>query len=104
MEVRERCGGGLDGPARTVVAGLLKAGKQQTRTCSTMTAELSRLLEWLSAEGCRPVAIERPGVSWKPVFNLREGVVEVVFVNPRHVKAVPGRKTAVRACEWLADL
>jgi transposase len=43
-------------------------------------------------------------VYWKPVFNLLEGVMEVVLVNARHVKAVPGRKTDVRDCEWLADL
>lgn len=40
----------------------------------------------------------------KPVFNVLEGVVHVWLVNARHVKAVPGRKTDVRDCEWLADL
>jgi transposase len=43
-------------------------------------------------------------VYWKPVFNILEGVLEVVLVNARHVKTVPGRKTDVRDCEWLADL
>jgi transposase len=43
-------------------------------------------------------------VYWKPVFNLLEGTVEVILVNARHIKAVPGRKTDVRDCEWLADL
>ena len=59
---------------------------------------------WLVAEGCTHVAIESTGVYWKPVFNLLEGVLEVILVNARHVKAVPGRKTDVRDCEWLADL
>ncbi len=69
-----------------------------------MTDDLLMLLDWLSGEGCTHVAIESTGVYWKPVFNLLEGVLEVVLVNARHVKAVPGRKTDVRDCEWLADL
>jgi hypothetical protein len=50
------------------------------------------------------VAVESTGVYWKPVFNLIEGTLEVVLVNARHAKAVPGRRTDVRDCEWLADL
>jgi transposase len=55
-------------------------------------------------KGAQQVAIESTGVYWKPVFNILEGVLEVVLVNARHVKGVPGRKTDVRDCEWLADL
>lgn len=62
------------------------------------------LSDWLASEGCKHVAIESTGVYWKPVFNILEGSLEVVLVNARHVKAVPGRKTDVRDCEWLADL
>ncbi len=104
MEVLYRCCCGLDVHAQTVVACLIKDVKKQTRTFSTMTDELLVLLDWLSPEGCTHVAIESTGVYWKPVFNLLEGVVEVVLVNARHVKTVPGRKTDVRDCEWLADL
>ena len=104
MDVIHRCCGGLDVHARTVVACLIKDGRKQTRTFSTMTDELLLLSDWLSGEGCTHAAIESTGVYWKPVFNLLEGVLEVVLVNARHVKAVPGRKTDVRDCEWLADL
>jgi transposase len=48
--------------------------------------------------------MESTGVYWKPVWNLLEGQVELLLVNARHVKQVPGRKTDVRDCEWLADL
>jgi transposase len=58
----------------------------------------------LTAEGCTHVAIESTGVYWKPVFNILEGPLSVILVNARDVKAVPGRKTDVRDCEWLADL
>jgi len=50
------------------------------------------------------VAMEATGVYWKPVFNRLEPHVEVVLANAAHVKAVPGRKTDVRASEWLLDL
>ena len=41
---------------------------------------------------------------WQPVFNLLEGTFGVVLANAHHIKAVPGRKTDVKDCEWLADL
>lgn len=104
MEIIHACCCGLDVHARTVVACLIKHGRKSTRTFSTMTDELLRLSDWLVAEGCTHAAIESTGVYWKPVFNILEGVVEVVLVNAYHVKAVPGRKTDVKDCEWLADL
>ena len=104
MEVLYRCCAGLDVHARTVVACLLKDGRKEIRTFSTMTDDLLALSDWLSAAGCTHVAIESTGVYWKPVFNFLEGAMEVLLVNARHVKAVPGRKTDVRDCEWLADL
>ncbi len=104
MEVVYECCGGLDVHAKTVVACLIKQGRKQLRTFATMTDELLQLADWLASEGCTHVAIESTGVYWKPVFNILEGVVQVILVNARHIKAVPGRKTDVRDCEWLADL
>ncbi len=95
---------GIDVHAKTVVACLIKQGRKQTRTFSTMTADLLHLLDWLMAEGCTIIAIESTGVYWRPVFNILEGSITVMLVNARHVKAVPGRKTDVKDCEWLADL
>jgi transposase len=104
MQVLYRCCCGLDVHAKTVVACLIKDGKKQTRTFSTMTDDLLALCDWLTESGCTHVAVENTGVYRKPIFNLLEGVLEVVLVNARHAKAVPGRKTDVRDCEWLADL
>jgi transposase len=39
-----------------------------------------------------------------PVFNILAERLEVLVVNARHVKAVPGRTTDVADSEWLADL
>jgi transposase len=104
MQVLYPCCCGIDVHAKTVVACLIKQGKRQTRTFSTMTDHLLHLSDWLTAEGCTHVAIESTGVYWKPVFNILEEALSVILVNARDVKAMPGRKTDVRDCEWLADL
>ena len=104
MEVVYECCCGLDVHAKTVVACLIKKGRKEVRTFSTMTDELLQLADWLTSAGCTRVAIESTGVYWKPIFNILEGTIEVILVNARHIKAVPGRKTDVRDCEWLADL
>jgi transposase len=103
-----RCGG-LDIHKRLVVACRVTPGPdgqpvKQVRTFGAMTADLLALADWLAAGGCTHVAMESTGVYWKPLFNLLEGDFVLLLVNARHVKAVPGRKTDVRDCEWLADL
>lgn len=95
---------GLDVHAKTVVACLIVSGKKMTRTFSTMTADLLQLADWLLEAGCTHVAMESTGVYWKPVHTILESVCEVLLVNAQHVKQVPGRKTDVKDCEWLADL
>jgi transposase len=78
--------------------------RKEVRTFGATTGELLKLSDWLAACGVTHLAMESTGVYWQPVFNVLEGTVEVWLVNARHVKAVPGRKTDVRDCEWLADL
>ena len=48
--------------------------------------------------------MESTGVYWKPIFNILEDAFEVILVNARHVKNVPGRKTDVKDSEWLCKL
>jgi transposase len=95
---------GLDVHAKMVVACLITKGRKEMRPLATMTDELLQLGDWLSSVGCMHVAIESTGVYWKPGFNILESLLTVILVNARHIKAVPGRKTDVRDCEWLADL
>jgi transposase len=104
MEVVDECCCGVDVQAKTGVACLVTKGRKEIRTFATMTDELLQLGDWLSSAGCTHVAIESTGVYGKPVFNIRESLLTVILVNARHIKAVPGRKTEVRDCEWLADL
>ena len=48
--------------------------------------------------------MESTGSYWKPVYNLLEGQgLELMLVDPAHMKAVPGRKTDVKDAQWIAD-
>ena len=76
----------------------------EVRTFPTVTAGLIALADWLVAEGVSHAAVESTGVFWKPVFNILEDGFEVVLVNARHIKQVPGRKTDVKDCEWIVQL
>lgn len=70
----------------------------------TLTDDLLRLRQWLLEHGCGVVAMESTGVYWWPVHNVLEGHVEVILVNARHMRNVPGRKTDIEDCKWLAGL
>jgi transposase len=86
------------------VAGKGRRRLSEVRTFDTTTIALLQLADWLTEQGVTHVAIESTGVNWRPVFNVLEGSFEVILVNARHCKAVPGRKTDVKDCEWLAQL
>ena len=71
----------------------------------TFTADLHRLADWLVACRVTSVAMEATGVYWIPVYDILEARgLEVLLVNARHVKHVPGRKSDVEDCEWLREL
>ena len=107
---------GLDVHKETVVACVRISGpggkvSQETRTFATTSGQLLALGDWLAGERVSAVAMESTGVYWKPVWNLLEGratvegeLIELMLVNARHVKNVPGRKTDVKDCQWLAQL
>jgi transposase len=106
--VYERCCG-LDIHKKSIVACLSLPGPRGTaattvRTFGTMTADILALSDWLTGAGCTHVAMESTGVYWKPLWNLLEGLFTLLLVNPRHMKAVPGRKTDVTDAEWIASL
>jgi len=70
----------------------------------TFTEDLYRLKEWVLEQGCHVVAMESTGVYWRPVHNVLEDSCQVILVNARHVKHLPGRKTDVSDSRWLAGL
>lgn len=71
----------------------------------TFTADLHRLADWLAACRVTHVAREATGVYWNPIFEILDARgFQVILVNARHVKNLPGRKSDVSDCEWLRDL
>jgi transposase len=62
------------------------------------------LRDWLAAHGVRHVVMEATGVYWKPVWHVLEDEFELMLVNARHVKQLPGRKTDVSDAAWLCQL
>jgi transposase len=86
-----------------------RAGKrcQQVRKYTTFHQTLAGMVGWLSSQGVTHVTMEATGVYWKPIFYAlceAEGPLEVLLVNARHVKNVPGRKSDALDAAWLAEL
>lgn len=108
--VVERCAG-LDIGKDEVVAAIRAPGRgskrgQEIRSFSTFTEDLGALADWLGEAGVTQVVMEATGQYWKPVWYVLEdrGAFELLLVNARHVKILPGRKTDVGDAAWLAEL
>jgi transposase len=104
----ERCCG-LDVHKETIAACVRLGGRsghatQQVQTFRTTAADLVVLHDWLAAQGVTHVAMESTGVYWKPVFYALESDFTCLLVNAAHIKQVPGRKTDVQDCVWIAQL
>ena len=101
--VAKNCG--LDVHKETVVSTVCGKGvKTETRTFGTFTSSLKEMKEWLSSIGITHIAMESTGVYWKPIFNILEDAFEILLVNARHLKNVPGRKTDKADSRWICKL
>lgn len=108
QECLDKCCG-IDVHQESLTACVMKgSGKEmfkEIREFSTFTCGIQALGAWLKEHGVKHAAIESTGVYWKPVFNiLAEEDLDLMLVNARHVKNVPGRKTDVKDSEWLCKL
>ena len=85
------------------------AGRRKTvetvTTWGSTTNQVLALRDHLVAEQVTCAVMEATGDYWKP-FNylLEDAGFEVLLVNARHVKNLPGRKTDVSDATWLAQL
>lgn len=109
MDVVIRDVAGLDVHEASVVACVIietegRRLSKEIRTFGTMRADLVGLREWLHEKGVKHVVMEGTGVYWRPVYEMLEDIFDMWLVNARHVKNVPGRKSDVIDCEWLARL
>jgi len=71
----------------------------------TTTGELYALRDHLLVQGVHSVAMEATGIYWLcPYEVLEKAGLEVVVVNGKYVKNLPGRKTDMSDCQWQATL
>jgi transposase len=107
--VSERCAG-LDVGKDEVVACIRVpdgAGgrRQEVHSYPTFSSGLESLAEWLQDHDVAQVVLEATGQYWKPIwYVLEERGLELLLVNARHVKILPGRKTDVADAAWLCEL
>ena len=108
--VHPRCAG-IDISKRDAKVCVRIAGAARRRAAETVTTwgsmsgQILALRDHLAAEGVTCVVMEATGDYWKPFYYLLEDMpgAEVMLVNARHVKNLPGRKTDVADATWLAQ-
>lgn len=107
------CAMGLDVHRDIIVACLAKGEigsdpEIEIRSFSTLIPEMKKLRDWVIESDCRHVAMESTGIYWQPIYEMLEscfdGRINILVVNARHMKNVPGRKTDMRDAQWIATL
>lgn len=96
---------GLDVHKKAVTACVITPKGKEIRTFGTMTRDLLGMADWINSQNCTHVAMESTGVYWKPIYNILEQLgLELLVINAKHIKNVPGHKTDVKDAAWIADL
>lgn len=107
------CAMGLDIHRDIIVACLITGAlgtdpAVEIRSFSTLIPEMKKLRDWVVESECRNVAMESTGIYWQPIYEMLEpclaGEINILVVNARHMKNVPGRKTDMRDAQWIATL
>ena len=108
MEVIVERPGALDVHKARVTACVRVPGQdgrvEEVQEFKTTVRGLLVLRDWLKAHRVTQVTMEATGCYWKPVWHVLEDDFELLLVNARHVKQVPGRKTDVADAQWLCRL
>lgn len=110
MEVIHRRCAGVDVSKKDAKVCVRVQGSGRRATSSTVTtwtsmaASIVALREHLVAEQVSCVVVESTAAYWKPFYFVLEDALNVMLVNARHVRNVPGRKTDVSDAAWLAEL
>lgn len=98
-------GCGIDVHKNIIVATVRGTGiKEETRTFDGFTESIETMRDWLKSLKITHVAMESTGVYWKPIYNILEDGFEILLVNARHIKNVPGRKTDKKDSKWITKL
>ena len=79
--------------------------ERTVRSFGAYTGQLDELAHWLKECAVKTVAMESTGVYWIALYQkLEEAGFEVLLVDARQAKHVPGRKSDVQDCQWLQQL
>ncbi len=98
-------GFGIDIHKQVLVVTINSIGiKEETRSFDTFTSSIQTMQDWLLEHKITHIAMESTGVYWKPVFNVLEADFEIILVNARHIKNVPGHKTDKKDSRWICKL
>lgn len=100
-----KVGCGIDVHRSLITATIRKSNDEfEIREFNAYTSSLKSLRDWCQTEKVTHVAMESTGVYWKPVFNVLEEDFQILLVNARHVKNIPGHKTDKKDSIWLSKL
>lgn len=98
-------GCGIDVHKKVLVATIKGIGiKEETRSFDSFTSSIEAMRDWLLENKITHIAMESTGVYWKPVFNVLEESFDIILVNARHIKNVPGHKTDKKDSKWISKL
>lgn len=104
-QLNPKCAGIDVGATELFVCISKNCSKQEVRSFSTFTSNIKQMINWLKENKVESVAMESTGVYWiVPYEMLEEEGFEVLLVNARFFRAVPGRKTDVQDCQWIQQL
>lgn len=74
----------------------------ETERFETTTAEIGRLLDWLRERHVEVVVLEATSDYWRSVYYTLQPHLNLMLVNPSHLKGIPGRKSDPSDAAFLA--
>ena len=88
----------------TILTGDYLIPQCKQKHFGTSFRNLLAFKQWLLDNNCKDVCMESTGKYWVPVWNVLEGVVNVVIANPKWVSAVKGNKDDKKDSKWIGNL
>lgn len=88
--------------ARTPSVSRSGSWSLETERFGTTQAELRRLLVWLIERRVEVVVMEATSDYWRAVYYLLQPHLNLMLVNPAHLKGIRGRKTDPNDAAFLA--
>ena len=88
----------------TILTGDYLIPQCKQKHFGTSFRNLLAFKQWLLDNNCKDVCMESTGKYWVPVWNVLEGIGNVVIANPKWVSAVKGNKDDKKDSKWIGDL